>query len=128
MKYHTYQKFRDFFANNRQAAAKAHVVFAIRECPHCGENLASRIDGSTLILCGNRGKSLGLEYSKCEHLNTEPTAMYCMIYGETLTDEAIKAREGLDQITETGKQKAKRKAEERRQREAERRKRGEPGL
>lgn len=55
-------------------------------------------------------------------------AMYCTACGEPLTAEAYEAREDLDKITESEKDKAKRKTEERRQRAAERRKRGEPEL
>jgi uncharacterized membrane protein YvbJ len=55
-------------------------------------------------------------------------AMYCTACGEPLTDEAYEARKGLAKITESEKEKQKRRAEERRQRDAERRKSGEPKL
>jgi len=106
VEYDTYQKFRDFFANNQQSQVGPQNVLATRECPHCGENVPSMIDGKPLIFCGNCGKGLGLECPKCEHLNTEPKAMYCTMCGEPLTDEAIEAREGLEEMTETQKEKA----------------------
>ncbi len=99
-----------------------------RECPHCGESVPAKLNGRTLLFCGNCGEPLGTECEACGHLNTDPKAMYCTVCGEPLTAEAYEAREGLDRITESEKEKAKRKAEERRQRDIERRKRGEPGL
>lgn len=103
-------------------------VGASRECPSCGELVPSEYNGRPLLFCGNCGEALGVECPNCEHLNTDPKAMYCTACGEPLTEEAYKAREGLAKISESKKEKAKRKAEERRQREAERRKRGEPEL
>lgn len=99
-----------------------------RECPHCGESVPAKLNGRTLLFCGNCGEPLGTECEECGHLNTDQKAMFCTLCGEPLTEEAYKAREGLAKISESKKEKAKRKAEERRQREAERRKRGEPEL
>ena len=99
-----------------------------RECPHCGESVPAKLNGRTLLFCGNCGEPLGTECEACGHLNTDQKAMFCTLCGKPLTEEAYEAREGLAKITESEKDKAKRKTEERRQRAAERRKRGEPEL
>lgn len=100
----------------------------VRTCAGCGEEVPVRFRGIKFIFCGNCGEPLGTECPECGHLNTDPKAMYCTACGEPLTAEAYEAREDLDKITESEKDKAKRKTEERRQRAAERRKRGEPEL
>lgn len=114
----------------RSALAPESAVsdIATRECPHCGEEVPVRFRGIKFIFCGNCGEPLGTECPECGHLNTDPKAMYCTACGEPLTADAYEAREDLDKITESEKDKAKRKTEERRQRAAERRKRGEPEL
>ena len=100
----------------------------VRTCSSCGEEVPARFRGIKLLFCGHCGEPLGVECPNCEHLNTDQKAMYCTACGEPLTDEAYEAREGLAKITESEKEKQKRKAEERRQRDAERRKSGEPKL